>query len=60
MNEADREIETETSMLRKMFIICIELSIVVSTLHNALLAYASVFHYEEAVKCADLIIEHFH
>ena len=56
--EADREIETETSMF--YFLILIEMSMIVSTLHNAMLAYMSVFHFEEALKCADLILENYH
>lgn len=54
--EADREIETETSK-HLPFTIVIELSFVVSTLHNAMLAYMSVYHFDEALKCADLIID---
>jgi hypothetical protein len=60
MNESDRDIETETSKFYFIRITFLELSIVVSTLNNAMMAYASVFHFDEAVKCADLIIEHFH
>ena len=36
------------------------MSMIVSTLHNAMLAYMSVFHFEEALKCADLILENYH
>jgi hypothetical protein len=56
--EADREIETETSTFNCL--ILIEMSMIVSTLHNAMLAYMSVFHFDEALKCADLILENYH
>ena len=56
--EADRDIETDTSRLDCL--IPIEMSMIVSTLHNAMLAYMSVFHFEEALKCVDLILDNYH
>jgi hypothetical protein len=37
----------------------IGLSISVSTLHNAMLAYMSMFHFEEALKCVDFILDNY-
>ena len=56
--EADRDIETDTSRLDCL--IPIEMSMIVSTLHNAMLAYMSVFHFDEALKCVDLILDNYH
>ncbi|TNV82024.1 hypothetical protein FGO68_gene6596 [Halteria grandinella] len=46
INEHDREIETET-----------KLNFVVSTLNNSMLAYMSIFHFDEAKKCADFLLD---
>lgn len=35
------------------------LSISVSTLHNAMLALMSMFHFEEALKCVDFVIDNY-
>jgi len=43
-----------------IILILLELSILVGTLHNAMLAYTSVFHFDEALKCADFILDHYH
>jgi len=32
---------------------------IVGTLVNSMLAYMSLFHFEEAMKCADLILENY-
>lgn len=36
------------------------MSILGSTLHNAMLAYMSMYHFEDALKCADFILETLH
>jgi hypothetical protein len=38
----------------------IELSMIVSTLNNAMLSYMSVFHFDQALKCADFILDTYH
>lgn len=37
----------------------IDQAMVVGTLVNSMMAYSSVFHFEEAMKCADLILDHY-
>jgi hypothetical protein len=47
-------------LVRSLLNNTIGLSMIVITLHNAMLAYISVFHFDEALKCANLILETYH
>ena len=42
-----------------MIISLIDQSMIVGTLVNSMLAYMSLFHFEEAMKCADLILDNY-
>lgn len=58
MRESDREFETETSKKYRIIFLFLDESMIVGTLVNSMLAYMSLFHFEEALKCADFILDH--
>jgi hypothetical protein len=61
--EESSERRTETSRQRlvslKQSYHLIDQNMIVGTLVNSMLSYMSVFHFEEAMKCADFILDQY-
>lgn len=53
----------ESSKLRLVIIdyviFIIDMNMIIGTLVNSMLAYMSLYHFEEAEKCADFILDHY-